>query len=148
MSDALVSGLVTHRQAMLDELYSIHGRAKRLLNDVAAIEAAIVVLEPAITLEAAREIDLAGIESKAARTARHSLSIIRKAGRPMRTREIALEMMRERGLDIADYGMLKVMTGRVQASLRPQRAKGVLRSSPGDGPELLWEIVGPTVSGN
>ncbi len=40
----------------------------------------------------------------------------------MRTREIAfIEMMRERGLDIADYGMLKVMTGRVQASLRPQR---------------------------
>ncbi len=52
MSDTLVSGLVSHRQAMLDELYAIHGRAKRLLNDVAAIEAAILVLEPAITLEA------------------------------------------------------------------------------------------------
>jgi hypothetical protein len=52
-----------------------------------------------------------------------------------------LEMMRERGLDIADYGMLKAMTARVQASPRPQRAKGVLRSSPGDGPELLWEMV-------
>src|SRR5580698_331366 len=101
MNDALVSGLVDHRQVMLDELYAIHARAKRIMTDVLAIEAAIRVLEPAITLEAVREIDLAGIESRAASTSRYIFSVLRKSGRPMSVRGIAEEIMRERGLDLA-----------------------------------------------
>ena len=58
MSDMLITGLVARRQAILDDIYVIHGRAKRLLTDVATLEAAIRVLEPETRLEAAREIDL------------------------------------------------------------------------------------------
>jgi hypothetical protein len=46
MSEALIPGLIARRQSILDEMYATHGRAKRLLADVATLEAAIRVLEP------------------------------------------------------------------------------------------------------
>jgi hypothetical protein len=138
-----LSGLIRKRKAMLDELYQTHDRLQRLLSDIPAIEAAIYVLGPEIELEAVREIavKLPKGEQRPMQTARSSMAVLRKAGRPMTTRDIARQIMTERGLDVQDHAMLRVMTTRVLAALRPQRERGLVRSSPGEGVQLQWEVV-------
>ena len=69
------------------------------------------------------------------------LSILRQAAEPMTTRDVALEMLVTRALDKNDRMLLQLMTRRVGTALQAQRANGTVRSEPGPGTMLLWEVV-------
>lgn len=68
------------------------------------------------------------------------LSILRVAKGPQTAREIAAQVVAQRGLD-SDPGILNVMTRRVGHVLRDKREKGIVRSLEETGLWLQWEIV-------
>ncbi len=50
--------------------------------------------------------------------------------------------MKARGLDTNDRGLCRVMMRRTNANLKHwQKKRGLIRSMPGVGQQLLWEIV-------
>lgn len=70
------------------------------------------------------------------------LEALRDATRPLTTTEIALRVMKERGLDTNDTALARTMGKRVSACLRHREKKrGALRSMPGPGQVHMWEIV-------
>jgi hypothetical protein len=62
------------------------------------------------------------------------LSILRRAAKPLTTRDIALQLLVERALDRNDIRLLRLMTKRVGVALRGQR--GLVRSTQGPGSKV------------
>jgi hypothetical protein len=70
--------------------------------------------------------------SKRGQMTRLILSILRQATEPT-TRDVTLQLLSERGLDVDDLKMFRVMRGRVATARRGQQDKGVVRSVEGLG---------------
>jgi hypothetical protein len=70
------------------------------------------------------------------------LETLRKAGRPMNTRDLTEVLMRERGLPWEDLKARRISQQRVGACLRHWVDKGTVKSSPGPGQLLNWAIAG------
>jgi|SRR5690349_7692911 hypothetical protein len=70
------------------------------------------------------------------------LDLLREATEPMRTKQIALQVMAHRGLNTVDDALVLTMTRRVGASLRSYRDNGAVRSIKEGryGKYDLWEI--------
>ena len=68
------------------------------------------------------------------------LNILRQAKEPLTSREIAAQLILERGMAMDDK-LLRLMTKRCGVALRIQRDKGLAVSTEGNGFHLLWVIV-------
>jgi len=68
------------------------------------------------------------------------LETLRTAGRPMNTRDLAEIVMRERGLPWDDLKARRTIHQRVGACLNHWKNRSVLKSTPGPGQMLNWEI--------
>ena len=66
--------------------------------------------------------------------------VLREAGSPVSSREIAVQLMQNRGLNIEDPMLLAVMTKRVGACLRNNRQKGFVRAIARAG-DQGWELL-------
>jgi len=139
----MVTGLVKRRAEIAGELRAAHERVSKLVQDLAAIDAALAVVAPDMEVEAIRPKLFRPPDDWASRGQMGRLvsSILRQARDPLTTREIAAQMILERGLDAGDRKLLPLMVRRVGAALRHQREKGLVVSSDGPGNYQLWEIV-------
>ena len=68
------------------------------------------------------------------------LTVLRTASEPMQTEAIRDEVMKRRGLSLADRPLGRMMLGRVHSCLRAQRKRGVVRSAK-VGKYSAWEVV-------
>ena len=142
MTDYMVQGLAKRRAEIAGELRAAHDRVSKLVQDLAAIDAALAVVAPDMEVEAIRPKLFRPPDDLASRgqMGRLVLSILRQARDPLTTREIAAQMILERGLDAGDRKLLPLMIRRVGAALRHQRDHGRVVSSEGPGNYQLWAI--------
>lgn len=142
MTDYMITGLVKRRAEIAGELRAAHDRVAKLAQDLAAIDAALAVVAPDMEVEAIRPRMFRPPADWANRgqMSRLVLVILRQARDPLTTREIAAQMILERGLDAGDRKLLPLMVRRVGSALRHQRDKGRVVSSEGPGNYQLWEI--------
>jgi hypothetical protein len=82
--------------------------------------------------------------SKRGEMTRVILGILRKATEPLTSRDIALQLLSERALDVADGKLMRLMSKRVGVALRGLRDKGVVTSSSGAGMYQVWVLVKAT----
>ena len=68
------------------------------------------------------------------------LKMLRETGLALTTKDIALRVVTERGLNAADPRLMWRVHKRVGASLRHLRAKGLVRSGPGAGSNIRWTL--------
>lgn len=68
------------------------------------------------------------------------LAILRTASEPMQTEAIRDEVLKRRGLPLADRPLARLMLARVHSCLRAQRKRGVVRSDK-VGKASRWETV-------
>jgi hypothetical protein len=62
--------------------------------------------------------------------------------RPLTTAQVCDAVMLARGLDTNDRGLCRVMMRRTNANLKHwAKKRGLIRSMPGPGQQLLWEVV-------
>ena len=69
------------------------------------------------------------------------LKMLRETGLPLTSKDIALRVVTERGLNAADPRLMWTVHKRVGASLRHLRIKGQVKSSPGRGSNVRWALV-------
>lgn len=142
MSEHVISGLVRKRAELAGEIESTHKRLSQMIADLGNLDATILMFDPSFEIDGIRPKAFRPPEdwSKRGEMARAVLNILRVASEPMTARDIARQIIVERGLDPNDDRLLRLMRQRVATALRYQRDKGVAISSPGPGMWNVWEI--------
>ena len=70
------------------------------------------------------------------------LDILRQAAEPLTSRDVALALLRNRGLDGSDPKLMRMMVKRAAGALRNQMVKGRVVGSEGPGQWRLWFLEG------
>ncbi len=141
MTDYVLAGLTKRRAELSGEADKLHVRLAQIGTDLGHLDAVIRQFDP--------NYDLASIRPKRSRgpdvarpgeMSRFVLSVLREAAEPMLTTDIAARFMAQRGMDGQDRKLAERIMKRIVSTLRHQGTKGTVRSQPGPGRVLLWEI--------
>lgn len=137
-------------EAMLRRRSEIAGKIKKAQADIAAMAADLEHLDAALRIMAP-EMEIAPIAaklhtppehwSKRGEMSRTVLTVLRLATVPLTSRQIAMQLIVERGL-ASTPKMLNTVTKRVSGCLRDRREQGLVRNVGNPTAMwLLWEIV-------
>ena len=66
---------------------------------------------------------------------------LRQSDRPLTTKDLAQQVMAERGLNTADKRLVRVMSKRIGSAMRHLRGRGLVRSKQGPGQYLVWKVI-------
>jgi hypothetical protein len=142
MTDYMVTGLVKRRAELAGEMKATQEALSQMARDLETLDAAIKLVAP--------ELDIPAIAPKMVRPpddwsrrgemSRVVLSIMRVANKPLTSREIAAQMILQRGLT-ATPKLVGLMTKRVSTCLRDRRGQGLVANVETRGGQYLeWEI--------
>lgn len=142
MTDYALEALKRKRADMTGEIARCHARLNQLSTDLEHVDATIRLFAPDFVAESIlpKVFTPPKSWSKRGEMSRAVLSILRVAKGPQTAREIASQIVAQRGLD-SDPGILNVMTRRVAGVLRDKREAGLVRSLEETGLWLQWEVV-------
>ncbi len=143
MTDYMVEGLIKRRAQIAGDLAHTQAAMSALARDLEAIDAALRIVAPDLVIESVlpKLFRPPADWSKRGEMQRTLLAILRMAPHAMTSREIAAQMIAERGVP-SDTGMLNRMSKRCKVCLRGMRERGHVKSTEGPtGFWLLWEIV-------
>jgi hypothetical protein len=128
---AEIAGKIEHNQLML----------RQLITELDHIDAAIRIFDPTIDLENIKPKPVpprhAAFKGEVTRIV---LKMLRQAKAPLTSRDIALELMKQRGLSPDDRALSVVMVKRVCACLRKHRLNGVVAVAPIEGKLQGWVL--------
>ena len=138
----MVEGLVKKRAAIAGEMKATQDKMASLAQDLETLDNALKVVAP--------DLDLAPIApkmfrppsdwSKRGEMSRHILAVLRTSQRALTSREIAAQMIMQKGL-ASTPKLLNLMTHRVAGCLRDRRAQGLVENPPQRaGQYLEWQI--------
>lgn len=137
----VVSALKEKRIQVASQIESLQGQIRQAVIDLDHVEAALRLFDPGVDMAAlpARKVAPILYDTKGD-SGRIILETLRTATRPLSTEQVCLAVMKARGLDDNDKGLCRVMMRRTNANLKHwQRKRGLIRSIPGIGQQLLWE---------
>lgn len=128
---AEIAGQIEHNQLTL----------RHLIAELDHIDAAIRIFNPSIDIQAIRSKPVpprhAAFKGEVTRIVFKSL---RESDVPLTSRDIALLLMKERGLNPDDRQLSVIMVKRICACLRVQKRKGLVRNAEHLGSLQGWEI--------
>jgi hypothetical protein len=140
-NDNVVNGLLRKRKELAQDIDQRQADLVNMLSDLNAVDCAIRLFRPDIDLP---EILMKPLPPRdgagRGQMATTVLAILRLQSLPMMTEAIRDEVMKRRGLSLADRPLGRVMLGRVHSCLRAQRKRGVVRSQK-IGKASGWEVV-------
>ena len=142
MTDYALDALKRKRAEMTGEIALCHARLHKLADDLEHLDCTLRLFAPDFVAESVlpKVFTPPKTWSKRGEMSRAVLSILRVAKGPVTAREIASQIVAQRGLE-GDQGILNVMTRRVAGVLRDKRQAGLVRSLEETGLWLQWEIV-------
>ncbi len=144
MNAFVVSGLVKRRAELAGDIEKAHEMLSRMVLDLENIDATILQFEPDFKIETIKPRAFRPPKdwSNRGEMTRICLGILRHAAEPLTSRDVALQLLTERGLNRDDQRLVRLMTKRVGVALRRQKQKdGGVWSNQGPGQYMLWEIV-------
>jgi len=138
----VATALIAKRRELAGIIENLQHQMKIAITDLDHVDASLRLFVPDIDLSeyGPRPVPPPHAAFKG-ETTRVLLETLRKAGRPMNTRDLAEIVMRERGLPWDDLKARRTIHQRVGACLNHWMHRGVLKSSPGPGQMLNWEVV-------
>lgn len=129
---AEIAGKIEHGQLAL----------RHMIAELDHIDAAIRIFNPAVDIGAIRSKPVpprhAAFKGEVTRVV---FKALREASAPLTSRDIALRLMTERGLNPDDRELSVIMVKRVCACLRVQKRKGLIRNAENLGNLQGWEAV-------
>ncbi len=138
----VVTGLITKRREIAGQIEDLQRRLKIAVCELDSVESTIRIFEP--------NIDLAEFGPRAVppphtafrgELSRILIDALKASDVPLNTRQLTEIVMRDRGIPLDDLKAKRVMLRRVGASLNNwKRVKKILKSAPGPGQTLIWEI--------
>lgn len=138
--DHTISGLLAKRQDLLSDVESLKEQIAEIRNDVRAIERTLRALGYQDDLS-----HMTGRQKNRVLFGRGDLlkailEELRKAGHPLKSRDIALALIEQSGEDPNDRKTVKDLVRRVTKSLSPLRKNGRIHSTMGDDGQCLWHL--------
>ena len=138
-----VGALARKRAEVAGQIEATYDELERLLVEVAALDTTLRVFDPDVRLDAIRPRPVRCPELWGGRPhvfTRRVLEVLRRAGEPVPTRQITWRLLEEQGLDTGDAKVWTPASEGVCKALRRFRRRGIVRSTPGEGQQLLWEL--------
>jgi hypothetical protein len=139
----VVSALKEKRIQVASRIEALQGQLRQAVIDLDHVEAALLLFDPNADMAAlpARKVAPISYDTKGD-TGRIILETLRTATKPLSTAKVCEAVMIARRLDTNDKGLCRVMMRRTNANLKHwAKRRGLIRSMPGVGQQLLWEIV-------
>jgi len=137
-----ISGLVRKRAEIAGRIEQFQREIHGLATDLNNIDAAIRIFDPTYNTNIIQSKMPRGVYyAYRGEITRVLLDTLRDAKTPMSTPDLAFKVMAARGMDATDKALKKRMVVRTGKALRTQRAKGVVRSKPGQGQAALWTMI-------
>jgi hypothetical protein len=139
----VVSALKEKRIQVASQIESLQGQLRQATINLDHVEAALRLFDPEVDLAALSPRKVAPIlyDTKGD-TGRVILETLRTSMRPLSTAQVCEAVMLARALDTNDKGLCRVMMRRTNANLKHwAKKRGLIRSMPGPGQQLLWEVV-------
>lgn len=143
MTDYMVTGLVKRRAELAGEMKRTQDALAQMARDLETLDAAIKLVAP--------DLDIPAIAPKFVRPpddwsrrgemSRQVLTILRLAGKSLTSREIAAQMIVDKGL-AATPKLLGLMTKRVSTCLRDRRDQGLVANVETRGGQYLEWVLG------
>ena len=141
MADQVLPALVKRRADLMGELERAQGHLQQLHADLASLDAVIRQFDPDYPVGNIRpRYTRAPATAEFGAMSRTVLDLLRQAGAPLTTGELADRIIAERGLNAGDRGIRRNMVNRVGMALRYQRTNGMVRETQAEGLEVAWEI--------
>ncbi len=138
----MIEGLAKKRAEIAGEIVRTQDALRQLAADLEHVDATLRIIAPDLAIETIcpKVFRPPSDWSKRGEMSRVMLAILRTARNPMTSREIAAQMIVERGL-APDERTLNTMAKRCAAALRGLRNRGLTQSQEGEaGFWQLWEI--------
>jgi hypothetical protein len=136
----VISGLLGKRSELAGAIDQRQAELVNMLSDLNALDCAIRLFDPDIALP---EIVMRPLPPRdgagRGQMSTTVLAVLRTLSEPMQTEAIRDEVMKRRGLSVADRPLSRMMLGRVHSCLRAQRKRGVVRSEK-VGKFSAWEV--------
>ena len=138
----VIAALVKRRSDLTGEIEHSQRHTRKLLEDLEHLDATIRQFDPDYKLEEIRPKGFRPPSDWASRgeMSRVVLGMLRQTSEPMTTRDVALAIMKRRGLNTADDKLVRKMTKRAGVALRAQRNNGLVHSQNGAGLYMMWAI--------
>ena len=141
MADSVIPALVARRAELAGDLAKAQTLVQRLHADLASLDAVIRQFDPEYNVGAIRpKYRRAASPAEFGAMGRTVLDHLRRATAPLSAKDIAGQIIAERGLDATDRGLVRSMGKRVDMALRYQRTNGMVREVGQDGAKVTWKI--------
>jgi len=139
----VVSALKEKRIAIASQIESLQGQIRQAVIALDHVEASLRLFDPDVDLAALAPRKVAQVlYDHRGDTGRVILETLRTAMRPLTTAQVCEAVMKARNLDTNDKALCRLMMRRTNANLKHwQKKRGLIRSMPGPGQQLLWEVV-------
>jgi hypothetical protein len=143
VTDHVLAALVRRRAELSGRMKAVQGELQQMHADLASLDAVIRQLDPEYKLDTIRpkyQRSASGAESGS--MSRTVLDVLRCSLAPMPAKDIAAQIIEQRGLNMGDRALARNMAKRVDMALRYQRTNGMVRETEGPGAGVVWEIAG------
>ncbi len=139
----VVSALKAKRIQVASLIESLQGQIRQATIDLDHVEASLRLFDPDVDLAALSPRKVAPVlYDHKGDTGRVILDTLRETMRPLSTAQVCEAIMKARNLDTNDRALCRMMMKRTTANLKHWQAKrGLIRSMPGPGQQLLWEVI-------
>jgi hypothetical protein len=134
-----ISGLLTKRAELLGEAESIRDRLAAIKNDIEALDRTLKVLDYDGDLDAQMPRQKRHVVFGRGELTRQVLSILRRADKPLTSRQIAQEIVSDSGMDARDRKFVSDLTKRVSKACRQYREGTIRKSTDGHG-NVVWAV--------
>jgi hypothetical protein len=129
MTNHAIAALLKKRTELPREIDARQAELVNMLSDLNALDCAIRLFDPDIELP---EVIMKPLPPRdgagRGQMSTTVLAVLRTASEPMQTEALGDEVMRRRGLSLADRPLARMMLGRVHSCLRAQRKRGIVAS--------------------
>lgn len=138
----VVTALVKKRAQLAGDIKNTQAKLRQMVLNLEHVDQTLLLFDPDYQIQSIKPHTFRPPEdwSKRGEMSRLILEILRRTKEPMTSKEIAVQMIKERALDSNDKKLARLMTKRCGVALRGLRDRNVTVSETGPGQCVLWRL--------
>ena len=137
--DHTISGLLSKRADLLGEAESIRDRLAAIKNDIDALDRTLDVLDYTGDLDAQMPRAKRHVIFGRGELSKQVFAVLRRADKPMTSREIAQDIVSDSGLDARDRKFVSDLTKRVGKACRQSKGGVIIKATDARG-NVVWSV--------
>jgi hypothetical protein len=139
----VITALVKRRSELSGDIENTQRNLQQMILDLEHLDRTLLMFDPDYRIETIKPKAFRPPEdwSKRGQMTRLIMGILRQAAEPLSARDIAVQLMLERGLDTSSDKLVRLMAKRCGVALRGMRDRGIATSHEGPGMLVLWRLV-------